>query len=203
MPKKKKPGKKKAPNRAVKRVALLLESDMAFDRAIARGVGDYIRSKSGWIILMDPMMEVTMEGLKHWDPDGIITSIHLPAIRDIATLKGIPTIGFGSYSKELDGYLKCPIVTSNQTAIGRMAAQHFINNGMRHFAFCGGNETAPWCRQRQEGFVDELAKNDYSCNIYEPDFDTPVSMPDAVNSLGNWLNTPVESASMTCCLIKF
>ena len=76
MPKKKKPGKKKAPNRAVKRVALLLESDMAFDRAIARGVGDYIRSKSGWIILMDPMMEVTMEGLKHWDPDGIITSIH-------------------------------------------------------------------------------------------------------------------------------
>lgn len=162
---------------------------MAFDRSIARGVGDYIRSKSGWIILMDPMMEVTMEGLQHWEPDGIITSIHLPAIKDIATLKEIPTVGFGSYSKELDGYLKFPIVTSNQTEIGRMAAQHFINNGMRHFAFCGGDETAPWCRQRQQGFTDELAKNDYSCTIYQPDFEGPVSMPDAVNSLGNWLNS--------------
>ena len=56
--------KKKSTVRTVKRIALLLQSDMAFDRAIARGVGDYIRSHTGWIILMDPMMEVTMEGLQ-------------------------------------------------------------------------------------------------------------------------------------------
>ncbi len=39
----------------LKHVALLLESDMAFDRAVARGVGDYIRSQAGWVIQMDPM----------------------------------------------------------------------------------------------------------------------------------------------------
>lgn len=189
MPTKKTSRKNKTLGKSVKRVALLLESDMAFDRSIARGVGDYIRSKTGWIILMDPMMEVTMESLQHWNPDGIITSIHLPTIKEVASLKQIPTVGFGSYSEELDGYLKFPIVTSNQVEIGRMAAQHFMNNGMRHFAFCGDNEKAQWCRQRQEGFVEELAKNGYSCSIYESDFEAPVSMPDAVNSLGNWLNT--------------
>jgi LacI family transcriptional regulator len=189
MPTKKTSRKNKAAGKSVKRVALLLESDMAFDRSIARGVGDYIRSKTGWIILMDPMMEVTMESLQHWNPDGIITSIHLPAIKEIASLKQIPTVGFGSYSEELDGYLKFPIVTSNQVEIGRMAAQHFMNNGMRHFAFCGDNEKAQWCRQRQEGFVEELAKNNYSCAIYESEFDAGVNMPDAVNSLGDWLNT--------------
>ena len=45
----------------VKRIALLLETGMAFDRAIARGIGKYIRGHRGWIILMDPMMEVTSE----------------------------------------------------------------------------------------------------------------------------------------------
>ena len=70
-----------SPNNRVKRVALLLESDMAFDRGIARGIGDYIRNNTSWIILMDPMTKVSMEGLQHWQPDGIITSIHLPAIK--------------------------------------------------------------------------------------------------------------------------
>lgn len=181
--------KKRSKINHVKRVALLLESDMAFDRAIARGVGDYIRSMAGWIILMDPMMEVTMESLQHWNPDGIITSIHLPAIKEIASIEEVPTVGFGSYSQEIDGYLKFPVVTSNQTEIGRMAAQHFMNNGMRHFAFCGGDESAPWCVLRQESFIKTLADNDYDCAIYEPDFKSPVSMPDAISSLGEWLDS--------------
>ena len=39
-----------------------------------------------------------MESLRHWNPDGIITSIHLPCIDEIATVKNIPTVGFGSYT---------------------------------------------------------------------------------------------------------
>ena len=162
---------------------------MAFDRAIARGVGEYIRSHTGWIILMDPMTEATLEGLHHWNPDGIITSIHLPAINDIATIKDIPMVGFGSYSEETDGHLSFPVVTSNQEEIGRMAARYFINKGLRNFAFCGGDEQALWCGQRQNGFMDELRKNSHTCEIFQPDFPSPTSMPDAIGSLGNWLES--------------
>lgn len=187
MAKKDKSTKKKAKTGRLKRVALLLESDEAFDRGIARGIGDYIRNHTGWIILMDPMMEVSMEGIQHWKPDGIITSIHLPAIKEVSKLKDIPTVGFGSYSEERDGHLGFPIVTSDQQAIGRMAAQHFMSNGIRHFAFCGGNEKAPWCAQRREGFVDELSEKGFACEIYEPSFKKAVNMPDAVRSLSKWL----------------
>jgi LacI family transcriptional regulator len=189
------PSGKSHPKR-LKRVALLLQSDMAFDRAIARGVGEYIRSHTGWVILMDPMTEATLEGLQYWDPDGIITSIHLPAIQDIATLRQIPIVGFGSYSEALDGHLHFPIVTSNQEEIGRLAARYFINKGMRHFAFCGGDEQALWCHQRRTGFVDELKKHDYPCHIYEPDIPTPAKMPDAIRSLGEWLTTLPKPAGV-------
>lgn len=171
----------------VKRIALLLESDMAFDRAIARGVGEYIRNQSDWIILMDPMTKPTMESLHHWNPDGIITSIHIPQIDAIAQLKNIPTIGFGSYSKKLSGHLKFPIVTSDQKAIGALAAQHFMNNGLREFAFCGGDETAHWCQQRCEGFTEALSKNDFKCHIFKSKQRGHTNMPDAIQELGEWL----------------
>lgn len=171
----------------VKRIALLLESDMAFDRAIARGVGDYIRSHSDWIILMDPMTEPTLESLQHWQPDGIITSIHISGIEQIGQLEGIPTIGFGSYSEAVEGHLNFPIVTSDQQAIGQMAAQHFISSGLRHFAFCGGNERAPWCQQRCDGYVAELKKNKFECHIFEGRLPTGSNMAEAIQALGEWL----------------
>jgi len=189
MPKYKTLTKKKSKTSRLKRVALLLESDMAFDRGIARGIGDYIRNHTGWIILMDPMMDVSMKSIQHWQPDGIIASIHLPAITEIAKLKNIPTIGFGSYSKELNGHLKFPIVTSDQQAIGRMAAQHFMSNGLRNFAFCGGNELAPWCNQRRDGFVSELETKGFACDLYKPATQKGVNMPNAVRSLSKWLSS--------------
>lgn len=173
----------------VKRVALLLESDMAFDRAIARGVGEYIHSHTGWIILMDPMSEASLASLRHWAPDGIITSVRLPAIRDIATITDIPLVGFGSYSAEQSGDLNFPIVSSNQTEIGRMAARYFINKGLRHFAFCGGAERAQWCHERRIGFTTELAAHGYGCELYQADAASIASMPSAITSLGNWLAT--------------
>jgi LacI family transcriptional regulator len=172
----------------VKRIALLLESDMAFDRGIARGIGDYIRSRTGWIILMDPMQKVSMESIEHWQPDGIITSIHLPAIKEVARVKNVPIVGFGSYSEKLDGHLKFPIVTSDQFAIGRMAALHFMDTGIKHFAFCGGDKQMPWCAQRREGFTEALAERGHTCTVYHPPHSKGgITMPEAINSLGKWL----------------
>lgn len=173
----------------VKRVALLLESDMAFDRGIARGIGDYIRSQSGWVILMDPMTEADMAAVKHWKPDGIITSIHLPDIENIAGIADIPMVGFGSYSKSSDGHLTIPIVTSDQPAIGAMAARHFLNHGLRNFAFCGGTEKKPWSTQRGQGFAEELEKHAYECHFYEQAPSAASDMPNAVRSLVKWLKS--------------
>lgn len=161
---------------------------MALDRGVARGIGDYIRSKTGWIILMDPMQEASMETIRHWQPDGIISSIHIPKIQEISRIKDIPIVGFGSYSEKMDSHLKIPIVSSDQYAIGQMASKHFINKGIKHFAFCGGDEKAAWCAQRQAGFTEGLAEYGHSCEVYEPDWTGATNMPDAIRSLGKWLN---------------
>lgn len=172
----------------VKRIALLLQSGMAFDRAIARGVGEYIRNHRGWVILMDPMMDVSKEGLTHWNPDGIIVDVHSPGIEAALNLGKVPVVGVGSYCEKADGHLDIPIVTSNQEEIGRMAARHFIGKGFRNFAFCPGDEKATWCRQRREGFAEELAKHDFGFETYVPDLNGHINMPDALKSLGKWMH---------------
>ncbi|MFO7725715.1 MAG: DNA-binding transcriptional regulator [Oceanipulchritudo sp.] len=172
----------------VKRIALLLESGMAFDRAIARGIGNYIRNNRGWVILMDPMMEVTKEGLQHWNPDGIIVDVHSPGLSAALDLGDVPVVGVGSYSEKADGHLDIPIVTSNQQEIGRLAARHFISRGFKDFAFCAGDETAEWCRQREEGFAEELEKQGFSYEAYVPDLKGHITMPEALRSLGKWMH---------------
>lgn len=177
----------KPKKRKIERVALLLRSDMAFDRAIARGVGDYIRNHKGWIILMDPLMEVTLEGLRHWNPDGILTSINLPSINEVLSLEGVPTVGFGTCEKEAPGNLGIPVVASDQEEIGRMAARHFKNRGFKNFAFCGGDETASWSAQRLAGFTEVLAEAGYTPAVFQPNFKGPIRMPEAVKAVGSWL----------------
>jgi LacI family transcriptional regulator len=173
--------------RKVERVALLLESDVAFDRGIARGIGDYIRNHKGWVVLMDPLMEVTLEGLEHWKPDGILASINLPAINDILSLSDVPIVGFGSYDRKRHDDLGIPVVSSDQEEIGRMAARHFINKGLKHFAFCGGDEHASWCRKRLEGFTEELAKEGFSPIIFQSNFQGHLGMLEAVKAVALWL----------------
>lgn len=175
---------KKHQAKRVKRIALLIESDMAFDRTIARGVGDYIRSHKGWIILMDPMLKATLKTVQHWKPDGIIISAKLPTINNILTLKHIPMVAVGSPLQSLD----IPVVTSNQEEIGRMAARFYINKGFQHFAFCGGNENAMWCKQRLQGFESELKKKKRQLSVFKPNFDIEPSMPEAIEALGKWMN---------------
>ena len=181
--------KNKTPRNRVKRIALLLESDMAFDRGVARGIGEYIRTHTGWIILMDPMLESCIDAIEHWQPDGIITSIHLPEIREIGKLEKIPTVGFGSYSKALEDVLTFPLITADQEAIGRMAAQHFVNKGFRHFAFCGGNEEELWRTQRRNGFAEELESQGFTCDFYEPKPGPKKNMPEKVRAVGKWLKS--------------
>ncbi len=172
----------------LKRIALLLESDMAFDRAIARGVGDYVHTHKGWLVMMDPVMEFTVETLRHWEPDGIISSVNL-ARRGGLCLPGVPAVVVGSSNDGQEQSLGVPVISSNHLEIGRMAARYFISKGFKNFAFCGGLESGGWCALRRMGFQEELAAGGFDLSVYEPDLAQPVSMPQAVASLGRWLRT--------------
>lgn len=68
-------------------------------------------------------------------------------------------------SSDLDESM--PLVTSDETALAKMALDHFKDRGFRSFAFCG-LPGAQFSDQRQEAFVSLLAKSGADCFVFRP-----------------------------------
>jgi LacI family transcriptional regulator len=183
----------------VRRIGLFLNSGLAFDRAIARGIGEFVRSHRGWVVFMDPMFKASEEALPHWNLDGIIMDLQSDVVSAAIKLKGIPCVAVGAYSEERHGHLQIPVIASDHREIGRQAARHFIDRGFRSFAFCA-DETREldWCRDREEGFAEVLAQDGFGYNRFEPPIGSTVEMTSALNAIGNWLHTlPAPTAVFT------
>lgn len=172
-----------------KRLALLLESGLSFDRAIARGVGEYIREHRGWVIQMDPMLEVSAHSLRHLDPDGIICVFQSGGMKAALELAEVPIVAVGAYNQADDKYPKTPIITSNQVEIGRIAARHFIDQGFKSFAFCPGvgDSHLQWNREREQGFEEILAAEGYSYSRFESANGGKMDMTASMKAIGHWL----------------
>ena len=58
------------------------------------------------------------------------------------------------------------VVSPDNQAVGRMAAEHFLERGFKNFAFFGYRHV-PYSDERRDGFLSCLAKNCYTATIYE------------------------------------
>jgi len=150
----------------VPKVVLLIESSRASGRALLRGVANYTHHHRPWSFYWEPRgLETAHGALKELNADGVI-------FRDFGTLKadvlrlGIPAVVIGHASGEVRGLIN---VVTDSTEIGRMAANHLLQCGFRHFAFFGyaaensrsrGEELeqTPWSRNRLESFTKRVVE---------------------------------------------
>jgi LacI family transcriptional regulator len=57
-------------------------------------------------------------------------------------------------------------IITDDLAVGRMAAEHLIERGFRHFGFCGFDDMY-WSRRRCEGFTARIAEAGFQTDIYK------------------------------------
>jgi LacI family transcriptional regulator len=131
-----------------RQVALLIETSNAYARGLLQGVVRYIREHEPWSFYLmeqgrgdDPPM-----WLERWQGDGIIARIETPRIAQAVVRAGVPAVDVSA--ARLVPAL--PWVETDDEAIARLAAEHLLERGFRHFAFCG-DARFKWSEQR-EGF---------------------------------------------------
>ncbi len=169
----------------IPRVAILLESSHEIPRGMLRGVLDYIRLYGPWALHLVPggVSDQRIPDLKLWHGDGIIARIPTPAVAADIVAARLPTV----ILDPLDEYLKPhhPLsrrsrVQSDSAAAARMAAEYYLANGFRHFAFVNptisdtvclandgtGTEEPNWGRWRREAFTERLAEAGFGCAVY-------------------------------------
>jgi LacI family transcriptional regulator len=122
-------------------------------RDALEGIEAYAASQGGWEILLRPgFLELDAFLAEIGNVDGILTSSHSRALRDFAG-HSIPVVAIGG-SGPIEGV---PHVRCDDRAVGRMAAEYFLEKGFTDLAFVY-EVRAPFALARGEGFVQEASQ---------------------------------------------
>lgn len=136
-----------------------------------RGVVRYARLHGPWEFYITPGdFEQALPDMKQWGGSGIIARIETPKIAQAIFGSGLPTI-------VLDISQNIPIdvpssacfseIASDSHGAARLAADHLVALGLKHFAFIGEASRA-WSKNREDGFRQRLNEVGYEPYVYRP-----------------------------------
>jgi LacI family transcriptional regulator len=132
------------------RVLLAMRSGGAFCLGVTRGLADYIQQRGPWTLLGYDGA-VTGEALRHYAPvDGVISLACSPSAWRSLRRGGIPAVFVEASPPGR------PQVLPDDRGIGRLAAEHLRDIGMRELA-CVTHMDVPYARKRWEGFAETAA----------------------------------------------
>lgn len=173
--------------RSPPRVAVLIETSTSWGQQAVRGIVDYVRSCSHWVFLVDwrgVHEQLRLPG--DWDGDGIIARVTTRSLaRQIETL-GIPAVNI-SWST-VPG-TRLPQVASDEEAVSRLAAEHFLERGFRQFAYVGQSDQPNYVDHCGPTFAQVVADHGYECVCFRPrrTRETSGRRPPRLEELAKWL----------------
>lgn len=187
------------------RPKILLVFLMRFEECarMLQGIVQHERSHRQWATFLDD------EALAAKDPaflrgekwQGVICRHTTPALVKGCARLGIPLVDLND-SPPFPGV---PKIRPNNAAIGHLAAEHFLERGFRHFAFCGfANEG--WSCERRDGFTEALQLAGHRCDVLDleyPGVITPDWNAAQTRLLAAWLrHLPRPCAVMACVDVR-
>ena len=153
-----------------RRVAIAYPLAIPHMTHLVRGVLAYADQHGGWSLTTSPPAligageaAITIEGLRGWSGDGVFTAIlNEPDIRAARRLL-IPVVNGAPTMADTAGI---PRVRPDHYAMGRLAAEHLLQRGLRRLAYYGLQGF--WFSElRRQGFADCAQKTGASCAVLE------------------------------------
>ncbi len=147
-----------------RRVALLLEHRTSYDRRVVRGLAAYARENS-WELLSEAYGDVGASALRNNFFGAIAAVTDRRQWRRLRTWR-LPVVNVSGAV----GIHDLPTVCSDNAAIGRMAAEHFLERGFRSFAFAGPPGVLG-SHERLQGFSERLAQVGFTVESLDCDIE--------------------------------
>jgi LacI family transcriptional regulator len=143
---------------------LLIESSRAYGRGLLLGVAKYVREHGRWSVFLQErsLGDVSPSWLKDWEGDGIIARIENRPMADAIRRVGLPAVDV----RYLLPNLEMPSVRTDDEAVARVASEHLLERGFRHFAFCGF-DGADYSDIRRDSFAQRIAHAGLRCHAFK------------------------------------
>jgi LacI family transcriptional regulator len=179
-------------------VALLVETSLASGRDILKGITRYVREHRPWALYHEPhgLIDAAPSWIRRWRGDGIIARVQSRTLAKELLASGIPVI-------DVLGVVPgspFPLVHVDNQAIGRLAAEHLLGRGLRHFGFFG-IRGENWSEERYWSFcagVDRVQKEVALCQLPRGAMDHR-SWERIENQLARWVSALPKPAGIFVC----
>ena len=183
-------------------VALIIEQDRQYGRDILSGITDYSRHFGPWSFYTDIPFFLNPGSSDCLEPlldsgmiDGIIT--RETRLTEKIINSGIPFI-LCPYSEQYYNY-PAPLLIGDDCESGTIAAEHFIELGIRNFAYCGFN-SFPWSRNRFQCFKKRLGRSGFNPVLYPGTASgTSPEWPDEKEYMAQWLKSLEKPVGLMTC----
>ena len=185
-----KPGGEKAPS-----VLLFIETSREFGRGLLYGIARYSRLHGPWRVYRQST------GLDSSLPEWRDLKIDGAIVRDVSMAgnlagSGLPLI-YAQHNK--DSYAPFPAIITDSAAIASMAAEHFLDRGFEHFAYCGLDEFV-WSRLRAHHFSARVARSGFQVSLYrQPKARAKRAWKSEENLIAEWLRSLPKPVALMCC----
>jgi LacI family transcriptional regulator len=187
-----------------RQVAVLIDFSRSYGRGLLSGVAKFVREHHEWSVQSEEWrwIDTTPAWFRNWKGDGAIAWVETPELA--AILKGlrVPTVDVRGSVPDCG----LPLIATENGMVASLAAEHLIQRGFRHYAFCGF-VGANYSDQRSRLFKERVNRAGFDCAIYDP----PESSRDAQiielekrgllfqGHLAHWLKSlPKPVGIMTC-----
>jgi LacI family transcriptional regulator len=172
-----------------------MSQDAGFHRQALLGIRAYAGQSKRWLFHNAPPTQASLQPLVEWNPHGMIAHLDdMKLAREILKLRK-PTIDTACVLKGLDA----SVVDVDHAAVGRMAAEHFLARGFRHFGYFGSGR-ASYALLRHASFCETVARAGFevrSCYMeYLPRLPARTSWKNVNAQVRKWLKELPKPAAV-------
>ncbi|MGC8623998.1 MAG: substrate-binding domain-containing protein [Phycisphaerae bacterium] len=153
------------------RIAVMVGIQRNYAREILHGVERYCSAQAStgaqsrrWQMAVYPLADIVRsptvrQRMRQWRPDGILAEINSPSLARFCAGFKKPVVQL-MHPMALSGF---PRIGLDDFAVGRQAAEYFLQKGYRSFAYCSLEALNPldplwlrWSKLRKDGFVQAI-----------------------------------------------
>lgn len=172
----------------MRRIALLIDTATSWGAGLIEGIAAYTKGQRlDWLFSIEPRGKYDPMMLPEgWRGAGVIARVTHSDLAQQLIDQRIPAVNVSwfSYGENL-----IPRCTCDEHKAGELAAEYFLSNGYRQFAYCGSTIRPTYNDRLGAAFSDAVKKQGFLCETFLPDRDhfSSLDSEDQLKELSHWL----------------
>ncbi len=182
-------------------VGVFLEVGRAAMRKVVSGVMKFAHQRGDWnVCLPESRSSSSLESMLGGKWDGVIVGFDDPHGPELLRLS-VPLVGVGGGYGWFRPSMKIPYVGTDNTAVAQLAADHLLERGFVHFAYCGYSPTpVNGCsHKREEAFCDAVVQAGHTCSVHNVPDTASDTWERLCGDLADWLASLPRPLGLMAC----